>query len=76
MAVTKKNTRNAEAVRETWKAPKTDTKNNVRMPPLREREGNGPRGGNDEAEEEDKEGDLGSAVQTSHLSGSHQPGLV
>lgn len=77
VAVTKKNTKTAEAVTKTWKAPQKDAKNNVRMPPLKEQvEKEGPKGGNDEAVEEDKEGDLGSAVQTSHLSGSHQPGLV
>ncbi|XP_045910523.1 uncharacterized protein KIAA2012 homolog [Micropterus dolomieu] len=75
VAVTKKKTRSAEVAAETWKAPKTDAKNNVRMPPLRERVGKEePRGGNTEAEEEDEEEELGSIGQTNHLSGSNQPG--
>ncbi|XP_070832566.1 uncharacterized protein KIAA2012 [Chaetodon trifascialis] len=77
VAVAKKKTKNAEAVTETWKASKEGAKKNVWMLPLREQVGQeGPRGGNDEAEEEDKEGALGSTEQTSHLSGLHQPGLL
>ncbi|XP_076603538.1 uncharacterized protein KIAA2012 homolog [Chaetodon auriga] len=75
VAVTKKKRKNAERVTETWKASKRGAKKNVWMPPLREQVGKeGPRGGNDVAEEDDKEGDLGSTEQTSHLSGLHQPG--
>lgn len=59
MAVTKNKTKSAAV--ETWKAPKDNAKNNVRMPPLRERVGKEePRGGNTEAEEEDEEEELGS----------------
>ncbi|XP_044073655.1 uncharacterized protein KIAA2012-like isoform X2 [Siniperca chuatsi] len=75
VAVTKKKTKSAEAVAETWKAPKKDGKNNVGIPPLSERVGKAePRGGNTEAEEEDNEEELGSTGQTNHLSESHQPG--
>lgn len=54
VAASKKKTKSAEA--ETWKARKKDAKNNVSMPPLRER-----RGGDTEAEEEGEEEELGSA---------------
>lgn len=71
---TKKKTKGAEAVAETWEK---DAENNVRMPPLRERVGKEePTGGNTEAEEEDEEEELGSIGPTSHFPGSHQPGLV
>ncbi|XP_031729885.1 uncharacterized protein KIAA2012 homolog isoform X2 [Anarrhichthys ocellatus] len=71
-AVSKKKTKGAEAASEMWGK---DAKNNIRMPPLREQERREePRGGNTEAEEEDEEEELSSTGQTSHLSGSRQPG--
>lgn len=75
--MTKKKTKTTETMTKTWKRPKRDAKNNIRMPPLKERVGKEERsGGSTEAEEEDGEEELGSTGQTSHLSGSHQPGLV
>ncbi|TDH06539.1 hypothetical protein EPR50_G00114490 [Perca flavescens] len=69
---TKKKPKGAEAVAESWEK---DAENNVRMPPQRERVGKEePTGGNTEAEEEDKEEELGSIGLTSHFPGSHQPG--
>lgn len=74
VAVTKRKSKST--IMGTWKEAKKDAKNKIRMPLLREREGNEePRGGSTEAEEEDKEEELGSTGQTNHLSGS-QTGLV
>ncbi|TKS67796.1 hypothetical protein D9C73_000880 [Collichthys lucidus] len=75
VAVTKKKTKTTETVMKTWKRPKRDAKNNIRMPPLRERLGREERSrGNTEAEEEDEEEELGRDGRTSHSSGSDQPG--
>lgn len=74
--MTKKKARSTEGVSKTWKTAKMDAKNNVVMRPLRERVGEEePRGDNTE-EEENEEEELGSTGQTSHVSGSHHPGLV
>lgn len=77
MAVTKKKAKSTEGVSKTWKTAKMDAKNHVVMRPLRERVGKEePRGDNTEAEEENEEEELDSTGQTSHVSGSHHPGLV
>ncbi|XP_027145430.1 uncharacterized protein KIAA2012 homolog isoform X3 [Larimichthys crocea] len=77
VAVTKKKTKTTETVTKTWKRPKRDAKNNIRMPPLRECVGKEERSrGNTEAEEEDEEEELGRDGRTSHSSGSDQPGKL
>lgn len=83
MAETKNKTKSAEAAEETWKDPKRDDNNSIRMSPPREG-AKEPRGGSVEEEEEEKEKEKekeeeeeeeqqASTEQTDQLLGSQWP---
>lgn len=82
MAETKNKTKSAEAAEETWKDPKRDDNNSIRMSPPREG-AKEPRGGSaeeeeekekeKEKEEEEEEEQQASTEQTDQLLGSQWP---